>query len=115
MKKEKAKYIYLFVTATIFYFLFLIRGLHNNHYLDWSLDFQIADCIEIMIFTLPMVYFPLKWISQRENYFKDSIWLAFFLYREIFYKPVGRQIAESIKTPVKCRECQHSKIRIVVE
>lgn len=79
MAMKTAKYIKFFLIAVVAYLLFLIRGLHNNHYLDWSLDFQISDCIEIMIFTLPIVYFPLRWFSQKTDYFKDSIWFALCL------------------------------------
>ena len=78
MKKEKAKYIYLFLSANVVYLLFIIRGLPNHHYLDWSLEFQIGDCIAIIIFTIPLVYILLKWFSSRQAYFKDSIWFAFF-------------------------------------
>lgn len=28
------------------------KALPNNHYTDWSLDFQIADRLKIMVFTL---------------------------------------------------------------
>lgn len=32
-----------------------------------------------MIFTLPIVYFPLRWFSKKKDYFKDSLWFAFCL------------------------------------
>lgn len=76
MPLNTAKYFKFFLTAAVVYLLFLVRGFHNNHYLDWSLDFQIADCLEIMIFTLPLAYLPLKWFSTKHDYFKDSIWFA---------------------------------------
>ena len=79
MRMNTAKYIKLFLTASTVYALFLVRGLNNNHYLDWSLDFQIADCLEIVVFTLPLTYLPLKWFSTKKDYFADSIWFAFFL------------------------------------
>ncbi len=90
MKKENMKYVHIFLSATAVYILFIIRGLHNNHYLDWSQDFHIGDSLEIMIFTLPIVYFILKWFSVKQHYFKDALWLAFctsvpFLVYDILY------------------------------
>lgn len=76
---EVMKLLKLFLTATGIYLLFLIRGLHNNHYLDWSLDFQIGDCLEIMIFTIPVVYWSLKLFSSKPDYVKDAFWFALFL------------------------------------
>ena len=73
------KYLKFFLTAIAIYLIFLIRGLPNNHYLEWTQKFHIADCIEIIIFTLPIVYFTLRWFSKKTDYFKDSIWFAFFL------------------------------------
>lgn len=79
MPLNTAKYFKFFLTGAVVYFLFIVRGLQNNHYLDWSLDFQIGDCLEIIIFTLPLAYLPLKWFSDKDNYFKDSIWFALCL------------------------------------
>lgn len=62
--------------ATFIYILFVIRGLPSHHYLDWSLDFKIGDCIEIILFTVPLTYLVLKWFSRKPDYFKDSLWLA---------------------------------------
>ncbi|MBU3914009.1 hypothetical protein KKA14_00570 [bacterium] len=78
MKKEKKKHIYLFLSASLIYVFFIVRGLHNNHYLDWHADFRISDCFSIMIFMLPMACFLLKVISEKQNYLKDSFWLAFY-------------------------------------
>lgn len=79
MRIKTAKYIKFFLTTAAVYALFLVRGLGNNYYLDWSLDYQVADCLEIMIFTLPLTYLPLKWLSTKEDYFKDSVWFALCL------------------------------------
>ncbi len=76
MTPRSTKYIKFFLTSTAVYALFIVRGLNNNHYLDWSLDFQIADCIEIIIFTLPVACLSLKRFSAKHDYFKDSIRLA---------------------------------------
>ncbi len=73
------KLLKLFLTATGIYLLFLIRGIHNNHYLDWSLDFQIGDCLEIIIFTIPLTFGTLRLFSSKPDYFKDSLWFALFL------------------------------------
>ncbi|MDH3635575.1 MAG: hypothetical protein OES20_12830 [Gammaproteobacteria bacterium] len=78
MKQGKAKYGYLFIAANIVYLFFVIRGLPNHHYLDWTREFQIGDCIAIIIFTIPLVCLVLKWLSRKQDYVKDSIWFAFF-------------------------------------
>jgi hypothetical protein len=78
MKKGRGKYGYFFVAANVVYLFFVIRGLPNHHYLDWSREFQIGDCIAIIIFTIPLVYLLLKWLSRKQDYLKDSIWFAFF-------------------------------------
>ena len=92
---NNAKYLKIFLVAVAVYLLFLIRGLPNNHFLEWTLDFKIADCIEIIIFTLPLVYFTLRWFSNKADYFKDSIWFAFcvsvpFLILDIVYVGIIR-------------------------
>jgi len=78
MKKDKVKYVRLFLAASVVYLIFIIRGLPNNHYLDWSIDFQIGDCLELMLITIPLGYLLLKWFSSKQDYYIDSIWLAFF-------------------------------------
>lgn len=78
MKQGKAKYGYLFLVANIIYLFFVIRGLPNRHYLDWPREFQIGDCIAIIIFTIPLVYLVLRWLSRRQDYVNDSFWFAFF-------------------------------------
>lgn len=62
--------------STFIYGLFFVRGITAGHYLDWSLDFQIADCIEIIIFTVPLTYSMLRWLSSKPHYFQDACWLA---------------------------------------
>ena len=78
MKKGRAKYFYFFVAANVVYLFFVIRGLPNHHYLDWSREFQIGDCIAIIIFTVPLVYLVLKCFSSKQDYLKDAVWFAFF-------------------------------------
>jgi len=78
MTKVKAKYVYLFLTACLIYLLFIIRGLPNNHYLDWPQYYHIIDCLELMVVSIPLTYLVLKWFSSPEYYYKDSIWFAFF-------------------------------------
>lgn len=84
--------------STMIYFAFLIRGMAANHYMDWSLDFKIGDCIEIILFTLPLTYLLLKWLSTKQNAFRDSLWLGlsfsipYVLYDALFlgfYKGYG--------------------------
>lgn len=78
MNREISKNVYLFISATAIYVFFIIRGLPNSHHLEWSVYSQIGDCLEIIIFSLPVGYILLKCFSNAEDYFRDSIWLAFF-------------------------------------
>lgn len=73
------RHLKLFLTSIVIYVAFALRGLHNNHYLDWTLDFQIGDCIEILVFAAPLIYVPLKRFSCKGEYVKDSIWFAMYL------------------------------------
>jgi len=68
-----------FLTSVSIYLAFVLRGLHNNHYLDWTVDFQIGDCVEILLFAAPLIYVPLKRFSRKGEYVKDSVWFALCL------------------------------------
>ena len=61
------------------YILFVVRGLASHHYVDWSLDYQIGDCFEIIIFSVPIAYGALRWASTREHFLSDSVWFGIFL------------------------------------
>ena len=52
--KDKAKHVCLLLAANVIYLLFIVRGLPNNHYLDWSQDYKIINCLGIIMFTVPL-------------------------------------------------------------
>ncbi len=78
MKKEKSKYVYVFLFSTVAYIIILLRGLPSNNYLDWPSYYLFGDGIELLVCVTVSNFLLLKWISNEQDYFKDSIWVAFF-------------------------------------
>ncbi len=76
MKKEKLKYVYIFLCTIVGSILILIRGLPSNHYLDWPSYFLFGDGVELLVGVTVIIYLCLKWLSNEQDYFKDSIWMA---------------------------------------
>lgn len=76
MPAQAMKATRFLLIATAIYGLFFLRGMAADHYLDWSLDFKIGDCIEIIIFTVPLTYLVLRRLSSKPEYFRDACWLA---------------------------------------
>lgn len=79
------KHIHLSLISIAVYALFIVRGLSSNHYQDLSVDFYFVEGIDIFIFLIPTCFLILKLISKKQDYFKDSMWLAFYTTIPFFF------------------------------
>ncbi len=69
------RFIFIFIGV---YVLFVLRGLSTKHFQNLSLDFYFLETFEILIFLAPSGILVLKFTSKRKEYFKDSLWMAFY-------------------------------------
>ncbi len=79
MKAMKNKHTQMFLICNVIYIIFVLRGLSTNHYQNLGLDYVITDSLEILVWLIPACIMVLKLVSRQDNYFKDSLWLAFYI------------------------------------
>lgn len=78
MRSAKYKHLKFVVIVIAIYVVFVIRGLSTNHYQDLQLDFIFIDNLEIFMWLIPACFIILKFVSRKQDYFKDSFWLTFY-------------------------------------
>lgn len=77
-------HVTLLVMSFVTWGFFVLLGL-PDYYQSWSYDAKILICIGVTLLYVPLAPLLLKRLfDEREEYFRNSIWLAFYLTVPLF-------------------------------
>jgi len=71
------KHLITYIFTFSIWFIFLLAGLQSDYYQTWSFNAQLWLSAFAFFLLLPLTYIVLRQI-WKENYLKNSLWLAFY-------------------------------------
>ena len=83
IKLSLKNHLALLLMSFVTWGLFVLIGL-PEYYQSWSYDAQVVGVIAVTVLYVPLGNYLLKKMFPTKKYFKNSLWLAFYLTVPLF-------------------------------